>query len=252
MFVEKPVAVDRETAERIGTLVAKRDVLTAVGHHWRYLEVVDRARALLDGRPVRMVNGSWWDKVPPVAWWARRDRSGGPIVEQAAHVLDLVRLLAGEVSEVTAYGDGTPPDVDGADIDSVTAAALRFATGPVGTLSSACVLGWKHCAGVEVVADGLALRVGETELVVRDGDREYRMAGDPDAARTAVDRTFVDAVLGVGDDIRVPYDEAVRTHRLACAVAESALDGRPVRLASETHRVAAPPRRRRMEVGSDA
>jgi myo-inositol 2-dehydrogenase / D-chiro-inositol 1-dehydrogenase len=251
MFVEKPVAVDRDTAERIGALIAKSEVLTAVGHHWRYLEVVDRARALLDGRPVRTVTASWWDKVPPVAWWARRDRSGGPIVEQAAHVLDLIRLLAGEASEVTAYGNGIPPDVDGADIDSVTAAALRFQNGAVGTLSSACVLGWKHCAGVEVVADGLALRVGENELVVREGDREDRMAGDPDAARTAVDRTFVDAVLGVGDDIRVPYDEALRTHRFACAVAESAVDGRPVRLAPEEDYVSTLPLRLRTEVGAD-
>jgi myo-inositol 2-dehydrogenase / D-chiro-inositol 1-dehydrogenase len=250
MFVEKPVAVDRETAERIGALVAKSDVLTAVGHHWRYLEVVDRARALLDGRPARMVNGSWWDKVPPVDWWARQNRSGGPIVEQSAHVLDLIRLLVGEVVEVTAYGDGMPPPVDGADIDSVTAAALRFAGGAVGTLSSACVLGWKHCAGVEVIAEGLALRVGENELVVREGDREHRMLGDPDGARTAVDRAFVDAVRGVGDDIRVPYPEALRTHRLACAVAASALQVRPVRLATDEPSV--PRRRTPLAVGSDA
>ncbi|MEK8105106.1 Gfo/Idh/MocA family oxidoreductase [Micromonospora sp. M12] len=65
---------------------------------------------------------------------------GGPVVEQAAHVLDLIRVLAGEVTEVTAYGNGTPPPVDGADIDSVTTAALRFANGAVGTLSAACVL----------------------------------------------------------------------------------------------------------------
>jgi myo-inositol 2-dehydrogenase / D-chiro-inositol 1-dehydrogenase len=251
MFVEKPVAVDRDTAERIGALVTKSDVLTAVGHHWRYLDVVERARACLDGRPVRMVSGSWWDKVPPVAWWARRDRSGGPIVEQAAHVLDLIRVLAGEVSEVTAYGNGMPPDLAGADIDSVTAAALRFAAGPVGTLSSACVLGWKHCAGVEVVADGMALRVGENELVVRDGSGEHRMAGDPDAARTAVDRSFVDAVLGLGNDVRVPYGEALRTHRLACAVAESAIAGRSVQLAPEADGAAFSARRLGMEVGSD-
>jgi myo-inositol 2-dehydrogenase/D-chiro-inositol 1-dehydrogenase len=250
MFVEKPVAVDRGTAERIGALVTKSDVLTAVGHHWRYLDVVDRARALLDGRPARMINGSWWDKVPPVQWWARQSHSGGPIVEQSAHVLDLIRLLAGEVVEVTAYGDGSPPPLDGADIDSVTAAALRFADGHVGTLSSACVLGWRHCAGVEVIAEGLALRVGENELVVREGDREHRIPGDPDAARTAVDRAFVDAVRGLGDDIRVPYDEALRTHRLACAVAESAVAGRPVRLTADDRAV--PRSRLRMAVGSDA
>ena len=50
MFVEKPVAVDLETAERIAGLVERRQLLTAVGHHWRYLHVVEQARELLDGR----------------------------------------------------------------------------------------------------------------------------------------------------------------------------------------------------------
>ncbi|WDZ82537.1 Gfo/Idh/MocA family protein [Micromonospora cathayae] len=230
MFVEKPVAVDLDTAERIAERVARRGLLTAVGHHWRYLHVVDQARELLADRPVRLVSGAWLDKVPPVDWWARRDRSGGPVIEQAAHVLDLIRVLVGEVTEVTAYGDGNPPPVDGADIDSVTTAALRFADGAVGTLAAACVLGWKHRAGLEILADGLALSLTENGLTVCDADGERRFDADPDGARVAVDRAFVDAVRGVGDDVRVPYPEALGTQRLACAVAESARTGRPVAL----------------------
>ncbi|TDB73082.1 Gfo/Idh/MocA family protein [Micromonospora sp. KC723] len=230
MFVEKPVAVDLDTAERIAALVEEKRLLTAVGHHWRYLHVVEQARRLLAGRRVRMVNGAWLDAVPPVPWWAVRDRSGGPVVEQAAHVLDLVRTLVGEVVEVTAYGDGTPPPVDGADIDSVTAATLRFANGAVGTLAAACVLTWKHRAGLEILADGLALSLAEDGLLVRDADGQRRVGADPEGARVAVDRAFVDAVTGVGDDVRVPYAEALRTQRLALAVAGSARTGRSVTL----------------------
>ncbi|GAA2702101.1 Gfo/Idh/MocA family protein [Micromonospora olivasterospora] len=230
MFVEKPVALDLDTAERIADLVARRGLLTGVGHHWRYLHVVEQARELLADRPVRMVGGSWLDRVPPVAWWARRDRSGGPVVEQAAHVLDLMRLLVGEVAEVSAYGDGTPPPVEGADVDSVTTAALRFAEGAVGTLAAACVLGWKHRAGLEIVADGLALSLAEDGLTICAEDGERYLPADPDGARVAVDRAFVDAVRGVGDDVRVPYAEALGTQRLALAVAESARTGRPVSL----------------------
>lgn len=250
LFVEKPIAVDREVALRIARLLdskrepgldSKRErgaestsegrrVLTAVGHHWRYLAVVEQARRILAGRTIRLVTGAWLDKVPPVGWWPRRDSSGGPVVEQASHVLDLARHLAGEVDEVWAAGDGTPPPVDGADVDGATAATLRFASGAVGTLTATCALGWKHRAGLEVYADGLALAVGEAGLVVRDGDGEREVPGDPEAARVAVDRAFVDAVRGVGDDIRVPYDEAYRTHLLALAVAESAATGRVVRV----------------------
>ncbi|MEV4659758.1 Gfo/Idh/MocA family oxidoreductase [Micromonospora sp. NPDC049301] len=232
MFVEKPVAVDLATAERIADEVTRRGLRTAVGHHWRYLSVLDEARGLLAGRSVRMVSGSWLDKVPPVAWWSRRDRSGGPVVEQAAHVLDLIRALVGEVTEVTAYGNGTPPPVDGADIDSVTTAVLRFADGAVGTLSAACVLGWKHRAGLEILADGLALSLTEEGLTICDADGERHVPADPEAARVAVDRAFVDAVRGVGDDVRVPYAEALGTQRLALAVADSARTGQTVRLAT--------------------
>nr|MDT0657457.1 Gfo/Idh/MocA family oxidoreductase [Micromonospora sp. DSM 115978] len=232
MFVEKPVAADLPTAERIGTLVARRGLLTAVGHHWRYLGAVEQAAKLLADRPPRLVVGAWLDKIPPVSWWTRRDGSGGPLVEQASHLLDLTRVLVGEAVEVTAYGDGSPPGVPAADIDAATAATLRFAGGAVGTLTATCVLTWKERAGLEILADGLALRLTEEGLTVRDGDGERAYPADPDGARVAVDRAFVDAVRGIGDDVRVPYREALATHRLACALTRSAGTGRPVQLDS--------------------
>ncbi|MEV6490928.1 Gfo/Idh/MocA family oxidoreductase [Actinoplanes sp. NPDC051633] len=222
MFVEKPLAADLDTATALAALIAERGLITAVGHHWRYLAVVEQARKVLAGREVRLVTGAWLDKVPPVAWWARADRSGGPVVEQAAHVLDLARHLAGEVTDVWAAGNGTPPRVEGADVDGATVAALRFASGAVGTLAQTCVLGWKERAGLEIYADGLSVAVSETGLVVRDAGGEETTPSDPDSARVAVDRAFIDAVRGDADDIRVPYAEALRTHELAVRIAEAA------------------------------
>ncbi|MCW2911919.1 MAG: oxidoreductase domain protein [Actinomycetia bacterium] len=234
LFVEKPLGLTVETAERVDAQAAAAGVLTAVGHHWRYLQVVEQAQRVLHGRAVRLVAGAWLDKVPPVGWWPVRERSGGPVVEQAAHVLDLARLFAGEVDEVVAMGDGRPPNVPGADVDGATGAVLRFRDGALGTLSTTCLLGWKQRAGLELVADGLWLSVGEDGLVIReDGANPVGevVAADPAAARVAVDRAFIDAVRGTGDDVRVPYPEALRTHRLACALAASAATGELVRLA---------------------
>ncbi|SDT73021.1 Gfo/Idh/MocA family protein [Actinoplanes derwentensis] len=227
LFVEKPISIDLDEALKTGELITARGLLTGVGHHWRYSALVDQAQQILQGRVVRLVSGSWLDKVPPVGWWPHRDRSGGPIVEQAAHVLDLARHLVGEVTEVSAVGNGTPP-VEGADIDGAIAATLRFAGGTVGTLATTSVLGWKQRAGLEIYADGLALAITEDRLTVRDGDREWQMEADPEAARVAVDQAFIDAVRGAGDDVRVPYAEALRTHALATATAESAATGRVV------------------------
>jgi predicted dehydrogenase len=229
LFVEKPLAPDLETAEAIGPRVG--GVLTRVGHHWRCAEPVARARALLADRTVRLVSATWWDKVPPVSWWAHRELSGGPVVEQAIHVLDLARFLVGEVTEVSARASGTVP---GGDVDAVTTALLSFENGAVGTVSAASVLGAKHRAGLEIVADGLVVGVGEDWLEVRDGAAEpTRATFDRMTACVAADREFVDAVRGrPGPPAGSPpdYDEALRSHRLATAVARSAASGAPEKL----------------------
>jgi myo-inositol 2-dehydrogenase / D-chiro-inositol 1-dehydrogenase len=229
VFVEKPLAVDLDTAEAVGTHLSRAGVLTRVGHHWRCAEPIARARELLAGRTPRLVSAAWWDKVPPVAWWSDRTRSGGPVVEQAVHVLDLLRVLVGEVEHVHARSAGPIPG--GGDADAAVAALLSFRGGAVGTLSTTSVLGWKHRAGIEVVADGLVVGVGEDWLQVHDGAGEpQRDTFDRMTACTAADRAFVDAVAGHDvDPDRSPPDhaEALRTHRLATAVARSAASGAP-------------------------
>lgn len=137
----------------------------------------------------------------------------------------------------------------GADVDGVTTATMRFRSGALGTLSTTCLLGWKQRAGLELVAEGLWLSVGEDGLAIREGDAgpgETLVTADPAAARVAVDRAFVDAVRGIGNDVRVPYAEALRTHRLACALALSAATGQPV----QPERPGAGPLRWRQSGGS--
>ncbi|MDQ4102880.1 MAG: Gfo/Idh/MocA family oxidoreductase [Actinomycetota bacterium] len=231
LFVEKPIGLDWEGAEQTARVLAEAGVVTAVGHHWRYSSTVTWAQRVLNDRPVRLAVGAWLDKVPPVSWWALRGHSGGQVIEQAIHVLDLARLVVGEVTEVHAIADSTPPGAPDADIDGATVANLRFAGGAVGTLAATCLLGWKHRAGLEVYADGLAVSLSEDTLEIRDGSGGLQVRRvDPDAAKRAADRAFVDTVLGNGGDVRTPYSDALRTHRLACAVARSAAQGIPVRL----------------------
>jgi predicted dehydrogenase len=223
LFVEKPVAIDLDTAERIAAGLAGRPLLTCTGYHWRWLDIFDRAADLLAANPARLVSCSWLDKVPPPPWWRRRDGSGGQTVEQTTHVLDLARALVGEVTEVQAFGARAP----GTDIDEVSVGSLRFAGGAVGSLTSTCLLQHLHRAGIEVVAADLWLSLSETELRVEAaGERSlWRADGD---ARPRPDRDFVQAVRGGPDRIRVPWPEAYRTHRLACALTRSADEGRPV------------------------
>jgi myo-inositol 2-dehydrogenase / D-chiro-inositol 1-dehydrogenase len=233
LFVEKPIAMDLPTAERIADTARKAGVVTAVGHHWRYSPAVDLVRELLGDRPIRLAVGSWIDRVPPVPWWSKRALSGGQIVEQAVHVLDLIRLLCGDVVEVNAYANAAPPGTPDADVDGATVAILKFQSGAVGTVAAACCLDWKQLAGVELHADCLSVTIHEDGIIARTVGGTVQRSLQPDDAKRAADRAFIDAVIGNGvtrGGILVDYDEALRTHQLACAIAASAVHNRPVRL----------------------
>jgi predicted dehydrogenase len=190
-----------------------------VGYHWRYLDTLQLARELLRDRPPRMLLGAWLDRAPGTPWWGRQRLSGGQTVEQVTHLLDVGRVLAGEV--VSLHAEGARGEGGPGDILDVCTAAVRFDSGAVGSFSSTCVLRRGHRIGVEVMAPGLALTLTETELVVDDGTGPvvHEPAVDPMAAE---DRAFVDAVLGRTSDLRAPYAEALRTHRLAVAIASAA------------------------------
>ena len=176
-----------------------------------------------------LVVGHWLDQTPPPQWWWRQDRSGGQIVEQATHIIDLARHLVGEIIEVYAQGAHTASrsDFPGLDIATATAVSLRFATGAVGTLSATCLLGWGHRIGLHLFCDGLAIELSDREIMVDVGrGRPVRQAGEDPVARE--DRDFVDAVRGLPNRIRSPYGEALKTHRVALAIAQSAASSRPV------------------------
>ncbi|PPB50391.1 oxidoreductase [Arthrobacter pityocampae] len=239
LFVEKPVGLGRETAEEIGVLVEAAGVITGTGYHWRCADTMEHARDLLAEAPALLANGYWLDKRPPVPWWGRVDRSGGQVVEQLTHVLDAARFLLGDVVEVYAAGirraaeTGTQTagrasrETD--DVDDATAATLRFASGAVATMAATSVLATKHRAALHTVSRGLYLEVSEAGLssFIGTSRTDLESAEDP---RVTVDREFIEAVLGERETTRTPYAEALSSHRLGCAITESARLGLPVKL----------------------
>lgn len=234
-FVEKPLSVDPAVAEEIARGVAARALTTAVGYHWRYLDTVAEAQERLASAPARLALGYWLDGTPPPGWWIREGQSGGQMVEQTTHIFDLARYLVGPVDEVQAVGARLArPEYPDADVDDVSLATLRFASGALGSLASTCLLKWPHRIGLHLFGDGLAIELSEFELMVDVGQgRPVRAPqGDPFVRE---DRDFIDAVGGRADRIRVPYAEALETHRLVTAAARSAKEGRSLRLgASES------------------
>ena len=228
-FVEKPLGLDLGTPEDISRAVEASGLPTATGYHWRCMPGVERAREVLAGSPVRLATGAWLDKVPPVAWWTSRSGSGGQLNEQATHLVDVMRALVGEPVHVLAAG-ARVADRDPELVDPATAAVLSFDTGAVATLAATSALAWKESAALTLVADGLWVQIGETSTVLRWSDRVEEVP-DEGAGKVRVDAEFCAAVRsGDAGAVRVPYAEALRTHRVGIALTESAVAGSPVDL----------------------
>ncbi len=229
-FVEKPVSLNLSTAEEISAAVTAAGLITGVGYHWRYLDIVDEARSLLAENPAQLLSGYWLDSTPPPQWWWKEEKSGGQMIEQTTHLLDLARFLIGEVTEVYGrVGHKDRSDFPGLDVPTVTTASLTFDTGVVANIASTCLLGWNHRVGLHIFADRLAIELTDREIMVDVGrGRPVRGAeGDPVWRE---DRDFIDAVRGGENRIRCTYSDALITHRVALAIISSAREGKAVQL----------------------
>lgn len=229
-FVEKPLSLDLDVAEGVARSVETAGLVTGVGYHWRYLDTVEEARRHLAERPAQLVSGYWLDQTPPPQWWWKSDRSGGQVVEQTTHIIDLARYLVGEVTQVFGMAGHTERAAfPGLDVPTVSTASLRFASGAIGNLGSTCLLNWGHRVGLHLFGEGLALELGEREIMVDVGAGRPVQHSQLDPVWHE-DRDFIDAVQGQANRIRCSYAEALKTHRVALAIAASAREGRVIDL----------------------
>ncbi|MGI4732825.1 MAG: glycosyltransferase [Janthinobacterium lividum] len=230
-FVEKPVALDLGTAEDVAAAVERAGLVTAVGYHWRYLDTVDEVRALLSATPARLLSGYWLDSTPPPRWWWKKDGSGGQMLEQTTHLVDLARHLIGDVVRVYGQSSTTPrADHPGLDIATTSTATLTFASGAIANFASTCLLGWNHKVGLHLFGERLAIELTDRDVMIDIGQGRPVRGNRVDPVWEE-DRDFVDAVRGGENRIRCPYADALETLRLALAIEESARLGRSIDVA---------------------
>lgn len=230
LFVEKPVGRDLDLAARLVVDIESAGLVTGTGYHWRCLDTLPLARQALADSPPLMATGAWLDKRPPVGWWGRWSGSGGQVIEQLTHLLDLARVLLGEPVQVFARGSHTAEAPDPDDIHDATVATVVFETGTVASFTATSALTAKQRASLEVISPGLRLEFAEERLVVdRAGTPTWMTPGnDP---RVGIDQDFIAAVRGETEGTCAPYAEAYATHRLGYAITLSAVEGRPIEMA---------------------
>lgn len=161
IVVEKPLATTMAEGQAIVDAVERHGVICAVAYQWRYNPATDAARAALAELPITMLAGWWYWTIPPVGWIADMRWGGGQIFDQATHLIDLMRDLAGDITSVyAAYARNAIAAADLPNWDA-NALTLRFAGGQVGSLHTTYALfpGIPQGNGLDVVARELMARI---------------------------------------------------------------------------------------------
>lgn len=233
-LVEKPLALDMEYPLKVLNALKAHPVLTAVGHQLRYSPAVEKMQEIVNGKQIGLVQGYYLGGLPGTPWWRVRSKSGGQVIEQTIHTIDMMRAIVGDVDEVYAsYALRALQDVENLDIDDTGLAIFHFKNGANGTLATCCIMpqGGFRNNEVEVVCRDFVARIGGGAVMVTEPGvvKEYRLG--PGDAMLREDYNFLEAIAtGNGSLIRCPYEEALRSHAVAVAMGRSNDEHRPVKI----------------------
>ena len=253
MLIEKPLSAEPpEVVRPVLEAISGSGLIVSVGYMFRYAQAIATMRKILAETPggPRAFVGRYncaYSEIRKPEWWDVRT-SGGPMVEQATHFVDLARYLCGEVNPETVSKlniqanetagslndlplrpDGQPFEADVPEafrIPRSTVAMWKFETGAVGCLIyGTCLHGREYSTSLEVWGDGLQMVLedpyGECRLSVRRPHSEsIEVVTFDDDPYLKEDQIFVDAVRSLDPSgIRSPYDDAFRTFELTWLMA---------------------------------
>jgi myo-inositol 2-dehydrogenase/D-chiro-inositol 1-dehydrogenase len=235
LFIEKPVATTMETVKTVNQSIEEAGIVSAVGFQDRYLDIISKAKEYIRGQEIGIVYGAWIGGIPGVPWWRRKDQSGGQIVEQSIHLLDMMRYFLGEAETVYSVGkSGIVKDMPGYDVEDYSSTIITFKNNVVATLFTGCYISPQAPNignGINFVCQDMRI---EYELrkcvrfIKRYSTEEYQATKD---GGMKADRTFIDAIKEKDSNkVLSPYKDAMKTMEIALAANQSIETGMPIRI----------------------
>jgi predicted dehydrogenase len=221
-LIEKPVAIDVEMTKPILEAVKQSGVVTVVGYKYRWDDHVIKAKQMLADKQIGLVFGNFWGGTPGAPWWRVQAQSGGQMIEQTTHIVDMARYLCGEVEGVSALETRLcmHEALDNYDIADAAAANLMFSSGAIGNISNTSMLKNWGQSSLRVMAHEFTLAVAGHNLSwAGEESGEYTLQSD---GYTGEDRAFVKALQGDKSEVYADYEEGVKSLAVSVAVAKSA------------------------------
>lgn len=143
VFVEKPIALDMESVRAMCRSIDQTPVVNSAGFHLRYSPLAREAQGLIAGRKVDHVRSvtttSYYLAQDMPIWYLQRRHSGGPLLEQSIHMIDMARFLVGDIIKISAIGRiKQQPGLPNADSEDSMVLSFRFKNGALGSHIDSC------------------------------------------------------------------------------------------------------------------
>ncbi|WP_409292787.1 Gfo/Idh/MocA family protein [Peribacillus sp. SCS-37] len=230
LLVEKPVGLDLMEAVAREQVIKNSGIICASGYCLRYLDTVRKARSYLAGKQIAMIRAHYITKFVETPWYRKMAQSGGQLVEQATHTVDLIRYLAGEILTVFANQSLTVMgDIPGLDIPDSTSLSFKLESGAVGSMDCTFTQ-TDHSSGVELFGRGFRVVINGNALHIHDENGTESYESDMDFYQEQ-DDAFIEAIRTNDRSLILsPYSEGVRTLAVTLAANRSAKWGDVQRL----------------------
>lgn len=262
-FVEKPLALDANLAKAILKKVQETNLITASGFQCRYDSVNEEAKAYINSHAIVHVQGSRVGSIPEVPWWRLKATSGGQLVEQTIHQMDILRYLLDDEPEtvysVASTGYITQEECPGYLNDDLSTTIITFKKGTTCTMMTGCYsqdasswdskmtfgardsrMDYRLITNATFFGTADCAEAAENLGGVISGDGMQRSSGNEAGITVQTsndfgvecDRTFIEAVIsGDASKIRSPYADAWKSVAFTLACNKSMETGLPVRVA---------------------
>jgi predicted dehydrogenase len=234
LLVEKPLGLDLETVQKKAKIIKDSGVICGVGYCLRYLDTVAKAKEYLKDKSIAMVRGHYITSFVPTPWYREMNKSGGQLVEQSTHTLDLMRYLAGEIDNVYANMSlQVLSDIPNMDIPDVTSVNVTFKSGAVGHLDSSMIQ-VDHRSGIEILGRDFRVLIDGADLSIVEKDSTITYKSKVDFYQEQ-DRVFIEAVMKGDPNLLLSnYEDGAKTLAATLASNKSNEIGLPIKLSSLT------------------
>jgi predicted dehydrogenase len=138
ILIEKPIALSSEHAWRMVEAAENAGIKTQVGFMFRFGTAIERLKELMasgEAGPAGLMSARYFCNALHADWWRDRSKSGGQLVEQVIHMVDLMRYLMGDALSVYSRQENLfHRDVAGYTVEDVSATIFGFPGGSMGVI----------------------------------------------------------------------------------------------------------------------